>query len=223
MLKRARSWFLKLLLKDDSLVKVDDIAETNSLKVLLNGQIQYIDITSSSSQFPPNAYVFDSILLLPFDIKAGMNKQVWLTLHVPSDTHPGDYTGTVSITSGSTALGSLPITLTVLPFNLQKPTIEYAIYYTPVLQPKPTKPLSSEYKSHNQYYLELINMKNHGISYPTLYQGLDPMLKDALLLRIKAGLPNDKLYMLAPILLTLPQLASPALLLFRVPSKSGRP
>ena len=39
-------------------------------------------------------------------------------------------------------------------------------------------------------------MLDHGISYPTLYQPLDEMLGPALLLRKKAGLPTDRLYVL---------------------------
>ena len=47
----------ELLLKDDTLVKVDYVNKTNFLKVTINGSQQYIDISNPTATFPLNAQI----------------------------------------------------------------------------------------------------------------------------------------------------------------------
>ncbi len=83
---RKKSLAPELLLKDDSLVKVDYTNKVNYLKVTINGVQQYIDISNPSGTFPSNAQFQDAQTLQPFSLAANENKQVWLTVHVPSGT-----------------------------------------------------------------------------------------------------------------------------------------
>ena len=84
-----------------------------------------------------------------------------------------------------------------MPFDLVKPKLTYSIYYRGQLKPdKPT--ISSEYKNKEQLIAELINMREHGISNPTMYQSLIdiPMLNEHLSIRDKLSLNNGPLYYL---------------------------
>ena len=86
--------------------------------------------------------------------------------------------------------------VTVLPFDLEPSPLEYAIYYRGVVNSSPFIGIDSENKTPAQYAIELQNMKDHGVSYPTMYQGYDQMLETALSLRNQTGLPNDHIYIL---------------------------
>jgi hypothetical protein len=192
----------ELLLKDDSLVKVDYGAKTNQLKSTVNGAEQYINISDPSAVFPPNAQVFDAASLQPFSLKANENKQIWITVHVPSATPAADYSGNITLTSASETPVRMKFTVTVLPFDLAPAPVEYSIYYrgmvygTPRPSSAPEGGVSSEWKTHDQYSLELQDMKDHGVPYPTLYQEADYELDAALLLRSQGGLPKDHIYAL---------------------------
>ncbi len=119
----------ELLLKDDSLVKVDYVNKTNYLKVTINGVEQYIDISNPTATFPSNAQIHDASSLQPFSLKANENKQIWLTVHVPSNTPAGDYYGNITITTPSEAPVMMNFSVTVLPFDLEPAPVEYGLYY----------------------------------------------------------------------------------------------
>ncbi len=119
----------ELLLKDDSLVKVDYTTRTNYLKVTLNGDEQYIDISSPTAVFPAAAQVRDAPALQPFSLKAQENKQIWLTVHVPDDTYAGDYYGDITISAPSEAPVVMNFSVRVLPFDLAPAPLTYGIYY----------------------------------------------------------------------------------------------
>jgi hypothetical protein len=190
----------ELLLKDDTLVKVDETEKMNYLRVKVNNVEKYIDITSSDARFPLDAEIHDARTLLPFNIPANTNKQIWLTIHVPGDAESEQYIGNISLYEGKKLLSRMKIALTVLPFDLEKPAIDYGIYYTPILVWNTYgKEFSSLYKSTVQYKIELQNMKDHGVLYPTLYQGYSDieLLRKALEIRNSVNLPKDKLYTMA--------------------------
>jgi hypothetical protein len=181
----------ELLINDDSLVNVDYVSTTNYLKVTLNGVEQYIDISNPAATFPSDAQINDASSLQPFALKANENKQIWLTVHVPNNTPPGDYYGDIKFTARSEVPVIMNFSVRVLPFDLEPAPVEYGLYYTGKL----TGP-SSYYKTAAQYTLELQDMKDHGVVYPTLYQEDDENLDTALALRDTVGLPKDKIYLL---------------------------
>jgi hypothetical protein len=189
----------ELLLKDDSLVKVDYATRTNYLKVTINGFEQYIDISSPTGTLPSNAQIRDASSLLPFSLKANENKQIWVTVHVPKNTPTGDYYGNVIITAPSETPVTMNLRVTVLPFDLEPAPIEYGLYYTGKVSNYPA--VGSELKTRTQYLIELQNMKDHGVLYPTLYQwyAANPidavLLEDALASRDTVGFPKDKIYL----------------------------
>jgi hypothetical protein len=194
MFKGPKTLVPELLLRDDSLVKVDYVTKMNFLKVKIDDKYQYLDITSADAQLPKSTQIYDAETLQPFDIQADANKQLWITIKVPMDAAAGDYTGTITLSSGATPLYTMKSLITVLPFDLPLPAIEFGLYY--IAQLKTGGPVISSYlKNAKQYSAELQNMKNHGVLYPTLYQDLNnPLLSSALSIRKGVGLPTDKLY-----------------------------
>jgi hypothetical protein len=185
----------ELLIKDDSLVNVDYVNQTNYLKVSINGSEQYIDISSPTATFPSNAQVYDASSLQPFSLKANETKQIWLTVHIPSNTPTGDYFGNITITAPSEVPVVMNFSVTVMPFDLEPAPVEYGLFYRGIIENfPPNDKLNSEYKTTAQYAAELQNMKEHGVLYPTLYQGDNIFVDTALLIRNQSGLPKDKIY-----------------------------
>ncbi len=98
--------------------------------------------------------------------------------------------------SGGTVLATTNVALTVLPFALQAPVMDYGVYYTGLLRSGTVSGINATNKSVAQYTAELQDMLNHGIQYPTLFQANDIMLGSALSIRKSVGFPTDRLYTL---------------------------
>jgi len=194
----------ELLLKDDSLVKVDYVNKTNYLKVSINGSQQYIDISNPAGTFPRDAKIHDTPSLQPFSMMMNENKQIWLTVYIPFSTPTGQYSGDITITTPSETPVIVKINVKVLPFELEPAPLEYGLYYLgtlPAIASEEQKEgINSVWKSPEQYSLELQDMKDHGVLYPTIYQWYDnwtpyiQTFKLALSLREQTGLPNDHIY-----------------------------
>ncbi|MDO9542294.1 MAG: hypothetical protein Q7J98_08230 [Kiritimatiellia bacterium] len=56
-----------------------------------------------------------------FDLKPDETTRIWLTVHVPSNAAPGNYSSAIRINSGNKLLKEIPVTLTVRPFKLLDP------------------------------------------------------------------------------------------------------
>ena len=186
----------ELLLKDDNLVKADYVNRTNYLKITQNGSQQYIDISSPHGTIPNTAILSDAATLEPFSLQAHENKQIWVTVHIPDDTPSGEYSGDISITIPSEPSLLMHFIVTVLPFDLEPPPIEYALYYRGVIPSAPKKGINSEWKTPDQFAAEMKNMKEHGVAYPTMYSSFEKMAATELSLRNQSGLPRDHIYLL---------------------------
>jgi len=184
----------ELLLKDDTLINVDYITKTNYLRVTINDVEQYIDISNPAGTFPSNAQIHDASSLQQFSLKANENKQIWITVHVPTNTFAGDYHGNITINAPSEAPVTMNFSVTVLPFDLEPSLVEYGLYYTGDLYP-PIIGFSSDKTAANML-IELQNMKDHGVLYPTFYQHRNDEIDAALDLRDTVGFPKDKIYTL---------------------------
>lgn len=69
--------------------------------------------------------------LLPhntFDLGANATQPVWITVSVPKDARPGDYTGKARLVAQGTALAEIPLTLHVWDFGLPEVSHVGAIY-----------------------------------------------------------------------------------------------
>lgn len=196
--KKKKVLVPELLLNDSSLIKVDYDKKINYIKVFDNCNDRmgkYIDISSQDEAFPKNVVIKDSDTLKSFNMDADTNIQIWLTIHVPEDTESGLYSGTIDIRSNEGVSSQVFLLLTVLPFDLDEPLLEYGLYYTGKLTSTTQKEINSEWKDIDQYSIELQNIFNHGVSFPTLYQELKSnQVHNALKIREALGFPVEHLY-----------------------------
>ena len=183
----------ELLLKDDTLVNVDYGTRTNYLKATVNGVEQYIDISSPTATVPPTAQVRDATTLQPFSLKANENKQVWITVHVPGTTPAGNYFGNITLTAPSETPVTMNFTVTVLPFDLEPAPLEYGLYYQGDLNPNAIG-FSTSDRTAAIVLIELQDLKDHGVLYPTFYQHNNMYIDPALTLRDTVGFPKDNIY-----------------------------
>lgn len=170
----------ELLVNDPELIRLNHEERHNYLKLSKPGYDNFVLI--SSRELRQKAYlptldefpVRDADQLQPVDLKAGQNHLLWITFRVPDDMAPGMYRGDLSIRDADgELLERLDIEVEILPFLLDAPAIEYSLYYRGKLNPHhPT--VSSEFKSEEQLRAELLDMREHGVRNPTVYQRYKP-------------------------------------------------
>jgi hypothetical protein len=192
----------ELLLKDDDLVRVDTTETgSNALRVTQNGTSSYINIGESLSErtrLPAGAEVSDATELQPFSIDADHYKQLWFTIHVPSDASAGTYTSLVTLSSDEGTIGTFPVTIEVLPFDLGSAPIASATYYPGIIYDG-TPIYSSVHRTPAQYRAELLDMREHGLLYPTSYMTIrasESHWDTAMQIRDDLGLPKDRFFYL---------------------------
>jgi hypothetical protein len=203
-----RALIPELLLNDDDLVRVDRDKECTLLRLSFPEGDRYVDISEpapwtgkyewsgrSIAEFP----VRDGARLLPADLPAGENKQVWLTSKVPDATPAGRYTGTVRVLAGEQKLAEIPIEVDVLPWRLPAPRTHYdssreytgGIYYWGRLDPEGTGRVGGYFwKNERQFRAELRLMREHNITAPAL-AGLDITAEEPYLRRHLAILREE--------------------------------
>jgi len=196
----------ELLLNDSNLVKVNYEKQDNYVRGNFPDGEKYLwisDATKSTSDMATLTLqdypITDAFTLLPMQLKARTNQQYWITVKVPENTKPGNYSGQITITDGDKSLAVMKLNLTVLPFALDAPYYVSSIYYRGVLKKGWEQgSISSEYKSEQQLKNELKDMNEHGVDCPTVYQGIDDkeLLGRYLTLFRKAGWKGSSLYFL---------------------------
>ena len=143
----------ELLVKDPQLVTPDHTGKTNKLKF-------------------PSKEMRDPASLQAKDLSPGEGVQYFIIARVPSDALPGRYSGTAEVTSGDAAIAEVPIALTVLPFRLADPVLDYSIYYRGGklgVKPGAFASVGSEYKTDAQLTADVADMLDHGIRHPIWY------------------------------------------------------
>lgn len=176
----------ELLLHDDNLIQLNGAAQTNVIR--------------------PVGFK-DSDWLLPFTVPAHEYKQIWITCYIPPDTSPGLYHGNILVLSPKSSVSAmLDLTVEVLPFTLDPPMLDYAIYYrgklTKVKNPFYLgKSYKWEYKTPEQMKTELQDILAHGFKYATIYQFIYgngkynfDMLDAVLRIREEVGVANSPFF-----------------------------
>ena len=192
----------ELLIHDDNLIRVDYWNKSNALYGTVSGVPQYINISGISDAFPESTTIEDAATLQPFSLQQNENRQVWATLHVPNGTPTGNYTGTFTVSDGSGTLGTVPITVRVLPFTLPNASVTFGVYYTGYYYSASTDTLGSQgympKKTAVQYAADMEGLKEHGILYPNMYDSASSAtLSVPLQIRRDSGLPQDRLFALS--------------------------
>lgn len=101
----------------------------------------------------------------PVGLDAGVTHRFWLTLKVPDDAQPGIYEGSVTVRDDRGGVGSVPVRLRVLPFELQDdPEKIWGMYYRHPLDnaSRATDELSKAFYE-RQAELEHEDMLAHGM------------------------------------------------------------
>lgn len=204
----------ELLLHDSALIKVITETKTNYLRIKERGKEKYIDISretgdpikynpkgGSDTDFTMPKYVIfdDTATLQPVTIPAGENQQFWVTVYIPPDTPPGIYQGNINITADNIPPETIPVSVNVLPFTLDKPLLEYALYYRGQLTATKPEKVGFVEKSDNQLHAEMADMVRHGVVSCTVTQNYVPSQPTQFgkFLEIMRGAGmGDKLYML---------------------------
>jgi hypothetical protein len=193
----------ELLLKDWYLVRVDPETQDDYLKVTVSGTERYQKISENGqthalpTEIPiAQLAVQDANELSNFEIAAGGNQQIWITVHVPEHTPAGTYRGALNVSRGNALSYSIPLSLRVWPFQLAPAGLEYGIYYRGILTQQGS--ISSEAKTERQMRAELADMFAHGIGNPTVYQPPQDLtaLRRVLELRAESGIASHALYYL---------------------------
>ena len=84
-------------------------------------QVGYVVVGSHTPKSPADEVIGttpgwypDVLLALPFNVKANRTRSIWVEIHVPTGTAPGDYQGAVDIKTGPQTLAHLPFHLKVV-------------------------------------------------------------------------------------------------------------
>ena len=119
---RARNLVPDLLLHDDGLIRVDETARRNYLRLDWPTGTTYADCSDPADgflQWNPYLPFKDADTLQPVRIgEAGRNQQFLLTFRAEKDTKPGDYRGTVTV---STDAGDKSLRLLVKVLSVDLP------------------------------------------------------------------------------------------------------
>ena len=117
-----------MLLHDDSLVKVDEREQVNSVRADYEAGSVYLNMKERGrgSHFNYSLEpVHDAPRFVPLDLEKGRYREFFVTFHVPYGTPPGEYSGKLNVLVGGNPSGSLGLKLTVYPFELPRARTHY--------------------------------------------------------------------------------------------------
>jgi len=186
----------ELLLNDNSLVSVR--GSDNYLK-LSNGKEanisnpngvfvgnEHISNVPTISEFP----VKDSATFMSSDLPKNYNQQFWVTVKVPENISDGTYTGKILFKSGTQTIKELTLAVSVWPFKLSDPKLEYSIYTMTYLTSNYSDGTIGANQNEQQYRASLKDLFDHGIINPMF----DNEFFNVLNLHKEAGMSNDVIY-----------------------------
>ncbi len=173
----------ELLLNDDTLVKVDYDKRRNHVKLSFPDAGKYVqayDTTRTNPGYEIESEKFpvqDADSLQPLDLPAGENKQIWITVKVPSAAKAGNYRGQITLSvNGKEIVKPIALTVNVPAFSLASPKTHYdlsqeffgSLYYWGRLDPSGKGKVGFAMKSEQQFRAELKIMADHGIIAPCM-------------------------------------------------------
>jgi PKD repeat protein len=200
----------ELLLKNDTIISCNYTNQNCSVWVSNATFFGYFAVDNTTiDEWQSDYKVYDNATasgdIQPFGMAANENRQILMTVNVSPTQSAGNYTGSIYINSSSTTSVKMNLTVRILPFSLVNSTKEQAIYYGGTLELTTPTAGTSDHKSktESQYSLELTDMKNHGIGYPTNYNwyfatnaSYVSKFEKSLQLRNESGLPLNHIYLL---------------------------
>jgi hypothetical protein len=187
----------ELMLNNDSLVSANVVTGDNYLWESNATWAGYIHISSPTDTQAPFDYTFnDSPTLQSLTLQQNENRQVWVTVNAPAGTNPGTYTGNISIMQGSSYLGNMTLSVTVLPFTLPAYPGVAGIYdYGSLTTTQNITELDLQ-RNNVTYLADMQDLAKHGAVNVAFYQLYTnwTLWKYALQLRQQAGLNNSVIF-----------------------------
>lgn len=136
----------ELLLYDADLVRVDYKNHVNLVRDIAN--------------------LRDAEVLRPFDVPVRTNQQLWITFHVPRNSTPGIYNGTIRIrfiVGNSEMSAIVPVVLNVERMEIPDSLIPFSLFYLARFDPT-SRGLNARAKTEKQLEAELRDMRAHGLT-----------------------------------------------------------
>jgi hypothetical protein len=110
----------------------------------------------------------------PFDVAAGRNQPIWITVHVPPDAKAGEYDGAIAITAAGREVWSVPVSLHVLGFALPKEAHVFATFGFEIEPIRRYHNLKTNEEVRQVYELYMKNFAAHRIG-PYHPMAMDPI------------------------------------------------
>jgi hypothetical protein len=165
------NYVAELLVKDYSLVNVDYENKKNYLKITNEfGAEQYVDISTKDILFNQNWIINDKVSLLPYSLPKNTEINLFSDIRVGENVESGLYKANFVVSSGKKIIQKVPILINVLDMKLDDPALSTAIYYRAKLNTGYIRGVGSEEKSPRQYELEMKDLIDHGVQFPTIHQ-----------------------------------------------------
>lgn len=185
----------ELIVYNDNLVIAKD--DKNLLKIdKISNDSSYIDVSSPTILMPDSAKSYDSSVLKVNTIAPYMTKMFFINFKTTT-VASGYATYNIQIKykkNGEMKKFNAAIEIQVLPIHLSKSKKEFGLFYAGQLSNK--WGLKARLKSEQQYENELMDIKLHGVNYPTQYLGgeTESSIEYYITTRNKLGFPCDKYY-----------------------------
>ncbi len=164
----------ELLVKNPDLIRVDRERKINSV-LIGKEKKKYFEIRKDvpKTKNPIEVslekfYITDSSMIKPIKLNGNQVVQVWLTFKPFKDVQAGTYKGKIIIKERLNVINSHNLRLEIHDFELDEAHLTYSIYYRGHLSKQGS--ISSEAKSEEQLRAEFLNMQEHGVSSPSVYQ-----------------------------------------------------
>lgn len=200
----------ELLLNDDSLVVPDHETHRNFVRYSWKGDTRYVDINSVTNSrwgafiATKDMPISDAPALRPFNLDAGLNKQLALRFTLPNDAVPGKYRGAMRILCDGKTLAKVPVEIEVLPFLLPEnaetvysPSNSYTmgLYTWTVMGDSPEGSMHPFARSPEQVERVYSLLYDNGVRNPAFIWSKNVIFNDAVFRRYlsmirKIGFPN---------------------------------
>ena len=206
----------ELLLNDPELVTVDLVNGTQYVKLGGVDGKRAMSLTAhtrdNNGHYPTSEFdIRDAETLQPFGLYGNRIQELFVTVHAPAGTEPGDYLGSLEFWSEGELLATLRLKVTVLPFQLATPRLARdldapflpSVYYLSGIHPDGESNLNPYHRNEAQVAAELKDLAAHGITYAlndqlqVAWNDLE-LFRKMLRMRKAAGMADRPLLLLGP-------------------------
>jgi len=168
---------------------------------LLLNDLDFVTVNNETKTNTVREPISDADNLQPASLPKNWTQQYWVTIRVPDRESDTVLRRRIRIdqVSNKVSTSYISVHIQVLPFDLEKPKQEIAVYYRGFLEWRASQPtvVGSENKNHEQFVADLKNMKDHGINNLLTYQPEwcpAETLKEVVSLRKETGIAVEPWY-----------------------------